>query len=960
MKKTQPQSQEINLNAISKVKMKDISTYIWSELEDVLVSIPIDFKTEEQKRSKSGTLILTYGAVYIFKNRLFSEYQPKYTLSLLDALKVEAYENSSLFIMTFTNHEFIIKTKYAVQVVETMAKVVAECTYGLLNLLILPRFTISHEQKEYEENGDIEDTDKNKKAKNQPSKTDKLINHSNDNSNKEDEPQGISLAEMSSSKNTSPKKVHFDDNDTEDHIPLGNVQITKFSSYFYNTDINGRMDIDNENTRRIRMSELVKSRPKNALIKRSLLLAHFYDVAGSNLDDAEYLKKYELNPTNNLTIGPRFKPGVFAAAYGHALGWEANLERITFLHFKPARFGDLLQALFINSANITQVTFVDYKYSTIPPKKKQDNDDDDNDKEEEKKKKDDDDDDPYHNKKRMMLHKSNQNIYIPDFVFSDVKRTNVKSIFFHDCDFQVISAFLTACENYTCPIEEFAITKCNILITEVAKVLRSFYSLECFLKIKRIGFLYDKIPQFPIEQLPPFLSLASCLENLVLSDLEVDGSQILVAVCNSNTPLKVLKLTNISFHTNLNLANLKLPAALMYVDFTKSSFSASAFKDIMALITSKRKTDLLPNVDNATISFASDAQKNPVLMVKMPSIILNKEGYESFKDFNYGAMQSNICEFDWSNNRIPAPVVPFFFKFLNTQKKMRILILNNIRLDKQALFFQKLQEYVFNIKLPGLDMTAGLYKKFLFTFYDSLKNQPFIRRCCVVGRGGGDEYVLKYTELIKSLPNVTEIVADGFLPRNLEFLLLMWRAIYDSKCIKANDFPRYDIKFLRERCSVDIDEKKFLKMLGNFKPGRSKPSYIMQRADFIIKGINSKNEIIKDSCPDFESDFFIASCSMPWIDSTPQAHVNEIQNAAKSILTPNDRSSDSQINNENDNSNQFQLDAPSPNNSSEKNDQNYYNPEDQEFLEDKKSLQEELIESDHEDDAEDINDENNV
>lgn len=951
--KTQAQNHEINLNLISKVKMKDLSTFIWSELEDVLISIPVDYKTEEHKRSRSGTLILTYGAVYIFKNRLFTELPPKYTLSLLDALKVEAYENSSLFIMTFSEQEFIIKTKYAVQVVEAMAKVVAECAYGLLDLLILPRFTISHEKKEYNEDGDV---DKNKKSKKQPSKTDKLIDHNKSRSS-EEEPQGISLAETAdSSKNSSPKKVRFDDNDTENHIPLeSNKQITKFSSYFYNTDINGRIDIDNENTHRIRMSKLVTSRPKDALIKRCLLLAHFYDVGGNNLDDASYLKKYELNPTNSLTIGPHFKPGVFAASYGHAIGWEANLERITFLHFKPARFGDLLEALFINSVNITQVTFADYNISTVLPKKEKRNDDNDDDEEKNKKKDDDDDDDdddPYHNKKRMMLHKSKQKIYIPDFVFSDVKKTNVKSIFFHDCNFQVISAFLDSCEHYSCPIEEFAITKSELLVTEVSKVLRCLSLFECFLKIKRIGFLYDKFPQFPVEQLPPFLNLASCLENLVLSDVEADGSQILAAVCSSNSLIKVLKLTNISFHTNYNMSKLQLPAALMFLDLTKSSFSANAFKDVMALITSKRKTDLPSNVDKATIDFASDAQKNPVLMVKMPSIILNKDGYESFKDFNYKAMESTICEFDWSNNRIPGPVVPFFFKFLNTQKKMRILILNNIRLDKQALFFKKLQEYVLEIKLPGLDMTARLYKKFLFTFYDALKNQTFIRRCCVVGRGGGDDYVLKYTELIKELPNVTEVVADGFLPRNLEFLLELWRAIYNSQSIKANDFPRVDISFLRERCSVDIDEKKFRTMLGNFRTGRSKPSYIMQRADFIIKGIDSRNEDIKDSVPLIESDFFIASCSMPWIDSTPQAHVNEIQNAQKSILTPTEMSDNS-----NDNDNQFKS-SPIADSSSEKSDQKYYNPEDQEFLDDKQDLQEELIESDHEDDVA-IEDEDN-
>ena len=142
MKKSQKADQEINLNTISKVRMKDISAYLWSDLEEVLVSVPIDYKTDEKKRSRGGTLILTYGAVYIFRNQLFSELPPKYTLSLLDALKVEAYENSSLFIMTFSDKEFIIKTKYAVQIVEAMAKVVAECAYGLLTLLILPRFTI--------------------------------------------------------------------------------------------------------------------------------------------------------------------------------------------------------------------------------------------------------------------------------------------------------------------------------------------------------------------------------------------------------------------------------------------------------------------------------------------------------------------------------------------------------------------------------------------------------------------------------------------------------------------------------------------------------------------------------------------------------------------------------------------------------------------------------------------------
>ncbi|KAK8894876.1 hypothetical protein M9Y10_023316 [Tritrichomonas musculus] len=946
MKQSQKIDQESTLITVNKVKISDVSTYIWSELEDILVAVPIDYKDNQHKRSKGGTLVITYGAIYIFKNKLLSELPPKYTLSLLDANTVKAFENSSLIVMTFPDKEITIKTKHCVKILEIMAKIIAECTYGLAPFLILPRFTISHEKREYDENGEIEDNIKSKKKKSlNQSKNESLIAHGKDSSTTEDGSQGIKLSEtIPKSGSSSPKKVHFD-NTEEEHIPLGNKPLSKFPSYFYNEDINGRVDVDNENTRRIRMSDLVKSRPKNALVKRSLLLAHFYDIAGSNLDDCEYLSKYDKNPINTLTIGPHFRPGKFAFAYGHALGWEANLEKLTFLHFKPSKFGNLLEALFINSANVTHITFVDYNVSAKPPPTKKKDDDKNDD--------DDDDDDPFHNRKRMMEHKMPQNIYIPDFSFTNVKKTNVKSIFFHDCAFPVISAFLDSCESYGCPIEEFAITQCNLLVTDIVKVLRVVSSLECFLKIRCLGFLGDKIPQFPIDQLPPLLSICSCLENLVISEVEADGSQVLAAVCNSKTPLKVLKLNNLSFHTNFTLPNSTLPAALMHIDFTKSSFSALAFKDIMALITGKRKSDLLSNVDRATVEFAANAQKNPNLMIKMASIILNKDGYESFKNFNYSAMQSNIVEFDWSNNKLPGPVVPFFFKFLNTQKNMRILILNNIRLEKQALFFKKLTQYVLDIKLPGLDMAARLYRKFLFTFYDDMKNQPFIRRFCVVGRGGGDDYVSKYIELIPTLPNLTEIRADGFLARNLELLLILWREIYKSKTIKANDFPLIDLSFLHDRCSVDIDDVKFKQMLGNFVRGRTLPSYMMQRVDFIIQGLKKRNESLKDSCPDFESDFFIASCSMPWIDSTPQAIVNEIETEkkiriSKSILLQDNDDSDAADVSPGSSLIPSDMNA---NTSVKIRSQKSY-AENDEFLEDQNELQQELIETEGNDEAE--------
>lgn len=905
-----------SLHTLNKVKLKPLLNYLWTDLENVLVDMSCEFKTDTQKKFRNGFLIITYGGVYIFKNKFLVSPPPTFILTLLECQTVTCDDISSTIAMSFADFGVEIKVKEALKIIYIMAKIVAECTYGLEQYLILPRFQIKKNNNETIEKDKSEDHKSKSQSDINIESSDDSINSSpssqkqdkNSSStpkrSQENNSNSPSNQKQSKNSNDSDKKQNKDDSQNVKLLESelrSNVQYCRSESNFFYCGSDEMNDV----FERIHLSTIATTRPKNALFNRCLFLAHFYNIFGHRLGDGcKYMAKYDEDPSDILTIGPHFMPGKFALSYGHAIGWETNLTKVMFYHFKPMYFGQLLESLLINSVTINQICFIGYKFSdktlseikhevsketrrkSLKHSKKskggvfdEEESGDENDCFFDRRQK---------NPKEYYDHflytstnsksHSKSPIYIPDFSFNKVTSTKVTSFWFHECDYPVIASFFEELEDYICPIDEFEITLCNFTTTQLEKIFKNMTNLECFRQLRTLALLKNNVKRFQIDFFNQFINVMSNLETIDISESELDGSKLFATLCTSHSPVKSVKLSNLKFHTLDNMSTLSIPPTLIHADFSKSSFSPQSFKDILLLFTNKKTKEVMQNCSKVTVELANSES---AVMLCMAGIKMKQEGYEVFNTLDFSTLSDNIYEFDWSENKLPPNCINSFFKFLETQKKMRILILNSIILEKQKYFFKRLTKYVMSQKLPGLDMRAKLYRKYGLSFYESLKKATFLRKLGVVIRNGSDEVMNKFSELIRVLPMLTECKADGFLPHTKESLINLWTNIINHPTICATDLPHVDTLYLEKKHGIKIDDIEFIDMMKNLESVRKPPSNMLQRTAFTLAQIRSRNENIENNNSNIknETDFFVASCSTPWIDSTPHSRLENLQNS---------------------------------------------------------------------------------
>lgn len=116
-----------------------------------------EFKADTQKKFRNVFLIITYGGVYIFKNKFLVSPPPTFILTLLECQTVTCDDISSTIAISFADFGVEIKVKEALKIIYIMAKIVSECTYGLEQYLILPGFQIKKNNNETIEKDKSED-----------------------------------------------------------------------------------------------------------------------------------------------------------------------------------------------------------------------------------------------------------------------------------------------------------------------------------------------------------------------------------------------------------------------------------------------------------------------------------------------------------------------------------------------------------------------------------------------------------------------------------------------------------------------------------------------------------------------------------------------------------------------------------------------------------------------------------
>ena len=120
------------LAVTSKSKVKELTQVVWCSFEEPLVLAPCEFQATK-RTNKSGYLMVTFGAVYIFKSKLVKADILYYKLHLLDMRKVVV--SPTKIVLELASLHVTIKVKSAPAIARVMKSVLYQCTWGLTDVL---------------------------------------------------------------------------------------------------------------------------------------------------------------------------------------------------------------------------------------------------------------------------------------------------------------------------------------------------------------------------------------------------------------------------------------------------------------------------------------------------------------------------------------------------------------------------------------------------------------------------------------------------------------------------------------------------------------------------------------------------------------------------------------------------------------------------------------------------------
>ena len=111
-------------------KLKHMESFCWCPLEKPIIAVPIEFNKKDKKGKKSGYFMLTYGSIYLFKNKILPKEMKKPILyHLLDAKVLHVMKKK--LIIDFDKFHLKIKTESFVKIAEAMLYILRSMTFGL-------------------------------------------------------------------------------------------------------------------------------------------------------------------------------------------------------------------------------------------------------------------------------------------------------------------------------------------------------------------------------------------------------------------------------------------------------------------------------------------------------------------------------------------------------------------------------------------------------------------------------------------------------------------------------------------------------------------------------------------------------------------------------------------------------------------------------------------------------------
>ena len=123
---------------VDEKKLKAMMSEVWSSLESPLVAIPVDYRLYARKKSlRSGYVLVTRGAVYVFKSKFMKPVVFDKKIHILDMRKITITKDN-MMVIEFDDYNAEIKTKSITSLYAGIFTVLREVTFGVVEFRELP------------------------------------------------------------------------------------------------------------------------------------------------------------------------------------------------------------------------------------------------------------------------------------------------------------------------------------------------------------------------------------------------------------------------------------------------------------------------------------------------------------------------------------------------------------------------------------------------------------------------------------------------------------------------------------------------------------------------------------------------------------------------------------------------------------------------------------------------------
>lgn len=468
---------------------------------------------------------------------------------------------------------------------------------------------------------------------------------------------------------------------------------------------------------------------KGLLEKRAIIMAHYAFPDAKNLEAAEYFST-KWNDTQSFVISRGFHPAIYCRPFANALGYEYKLKSVCFDNAQFKEFPEFVNILAKSALTINLIAFANYK--------------------------------------------SNFNLV---FDFTDLKDTNVLNWMIISCNLDILLTFVDSCIR-----SEFAPhrliygrTTLNQQNTDnffdAIKRIKGLHAVKLF----ELNFV---VPRFDAVQ--NFVRTMSSLVELEISHSSYDGSQLLNTICDCESNIMCVYLTNCKFN---DVTKFNLPKKIAAFDFSNSSFQGTSLRDL--------------------IQYCVDTPSESKFALRLKNIRISESDLLNLKSLKPTG-NANICEFDFSGNFIPKGAYIEILEFLASQTTLKMLCLESITSDAMTRVIPRIARYVKQSEIDTFFISGRIAPREYSSMLMTLLERNKLKRFHMVNSGAGNLAIKLLKEIIISYP-IEEIACDGFKPDTTQEDAIsdLWYAIARSQTIKYCDQPKKDVPSITKKKNAE-------------------------------------------------------------------------------------------------------------------------------------------------------------